>query len=180
MTEANTYVQPSTGIPTCRACTAAAQARYQQRKKLGIALGKRVAPPPKTHCLHGHEFTEATIYWHSGKRHCKECRRERDRRPRTPEEHRDQNLKRKYGSKFGAAAFLEMLEAQNGCCALCEVSLEGRPTTRIHVDHCHDTGVVRGILCPNCNSALGKFGDSVERLRRAIRYLESGGSGMGS
>ena len=42
---------------------------------------------------------------------------------------------------------------------------------RLHVDHCHDTGVVRGLLCSHCNTALGKFQDSPELLTAAIRYI---------
>jgi protein-arginine kinase activator protein McsA len=41
----------------------------------------------------------------------------------------------------------------------------------IHIDHCHETGAVRGALCGGCNRALGLFGDSVERLLRAVRYV---------
>lgn len=41
-----------------------------------------------------------------------------------------------------------------------------------HVDHCHEAGRVRGVLCFNCNSAIGKLGDDPDVLRRAIAYLE--------
>ncbi|MEU8956887.1 endonuclease VII domain-containing protein [Streptomyces sp. NPDC048518] len=53
---------------------------------------------------------------------------------------------------------------------------EGRPsllsTPAIHVDHCHETGKVRGVLCFNCNSAIGKLGDDPDTVRRAAAYLE--------
>ncbi|ATL26465.1 endonuclease VII domain-containing protein [Streptomyces formicae] len=42
----------------------------------------------------------------------------------------------------------------------------------IHVDHCHATGKVRGVLCFNCNSGIGKLGDDPDRTRRAAAYLE--------
>ncbi|MFS8203721.1 endonuclease VII domain-containing protein [Streptomyces sp. CWNU-52B] len=42
----------------------------------------------------------------------------------------------------------------------------------IHVDHCHQTGRVRGVLCFNCNSANGKLGDDPDAVRRAAAYLE--------
>lgn len=42
----------------------------------------------------------------------------------------------------------------------------------VYLDHCHDTHVNRGLLCPGCNTGLGRFGDNVEGLQRAIRYLE--------
>ena len=41
----------------------------------------------------------------------------------------------------------------------------------IDVDHCHNTGVVRGVLCKSCNTALGKFSDNPDRLLRAVEYL---------
>ncbi|WP_255952940.1 endonuclease VII domain-containing protein [Streptomyces odontomachi] len=42
----------------------------------------------------------------------------------------------------------------------------------VHVDHCHKTGRVRGVLCFNCNSAIGKLGDDPDVVRRAVAYLE--------
>lgn len=61
-----------------------------------------------------------------------------------------------------------LLKMQGGVCALC-----GRPpkTRSLAVDHDHSTGVVRGLLCLPCNTALGKLGDSIETLERAIDYL---------
>jgi len=60
-----------------------------------------------------------------------------------------------------------MLEAQQGRCAICE-----RPMDQPHVDHCHDTGKVRGLLCSSCNNGLGRFADDPARLRAAATYLE--------
>ncbi|MEY2423977.1 MAG: hypothetical protein QOI95_4044 [Acidimicrobiaceae bacterium] len=64
-----------------------------------------------------------------------------------------------------------MIEKQGGKCIIC-----GRTPERLaswHVDHCHDTGVVRGILCIDCNQGIGKFHEDPERLRAAADYLES-------
>lgn len=42
----------------------------------------------------------------------------------------------------------------------------------LHLDHCHETGKVRGCLCMTCNLAIGKLGDNVRGLRKALKYLE--------
>ncbi|MEU8542805.1 endonuclease VII domain-containing protein [Streptomyces sp. NPDC048717] len=47
-----------------------------------------------------------------------------------------------------------------------------RKVPAVHVDHRHATGRVRGVLCFNCHSAIGKLGDDPDVLRRAIAYLE--------
>jgi Recombination endonuclease VII len=54
-------------------------------------------------------------------------------------------------------------------CQICG-SHEGE---RIHIDHCHDTGRFRGLLCKNCNCGLGMFNDNTELLALALRYLNS-------
>lgn len=75
-------------------------------------------------------------------------------------------------SKFGLTVedYDEMLEAQGGGCAICgrTVAEEGR---RLSVDHCHESGMVRGLLCNRCNRGLGLFQDSVHNLSEAISYL---------
>lgn len=58
-----------------------------------------------------------------------------------------------------------MMEAQDGLCAICQK----RPAK--YVDHCHETGKVRGILCPGCNTAIGQFEDDLDIINRAIHYL---------
>jgi hypothetical protein len=72
---------------------------------------------------------------------------------------------RRYG--IGADDFDRLVEAQGGVCAIC-----GRPDPE-HVDHDHETGDVRGILCFNCNGGLGQFRDDVDALFAAAAYLES-------
>ena len=73
-------------------------------------------------------------------------------------------LKREYN--ITPEIFQEMYEEQDGCCKIC------KRERRLVIDHCHDTGVVRGLLCHKCNSALGAFGDDVSGLMRAVNYLE--------
>lgn len=67
----------------------------------------------------------------------------------------------------------EMFDNQKGCCAICKSRVSSSRTTRLFVDHCHDTLVVRGLLCSSCNHGLGLFKDSPTLLKAAINYLES-------
>ena len=63
--------------------------------------------------------------------------------------------------------FRKMLRAQKNRCAGCRVKID----ESCHIDHCHRTDVVRGLLCPTCNRALGLLGDDPKVLRRLAAYL---------
>lgn len=71
--------------------------------------------------------------------------------------------------------FKEMVEEQEGLCAICggppRMTNGGKEDT-LHIDHCHDSMDVRGLLCGPCNVGLGSFQDNPEVLKRAIEYLE--------
>ncbi len=67
----------------------------------------------------------------------------------------------------------EMLTIQKGVCAVCGSAGGGRGVTRtLAVDHCHKTGTVRGLLCPQCNVALGMVKDNASTLAALAMYLE--------
>lgn len=68
-------------------------------------------------------------------------------------------------------AFKELVTKQRNLCKICECEM-GCP----HVDHCHQTGAVRGLLCQNCNTGIGMLKDSPERLRKALDYLSDHGA----
>ncbi len=77
-------------------------------------------------------------------------------------------LERAYGITLEQK--VEILQRQENKCAICKV-----PLTDIyspHVDHCHETKIVRGVLCPSCNVGLGHFRDNIETLKSAIKYLK--------
>lgn len=66
-----------------------------------------------------------------------------------------------------------MLARQGGQCALCEHHhVAGHARKSLVVDHCHASGQIRGLLCHNCNRAIGLMHDDVQRLRFAAEYLE--------
>lgn len=89
-----------------------------------------------------------------------------------PEYMKDMNLRR-YG--IDLETYNDMLAKQNGVCAICfrgETCLKNGKPRSLAVDHCHDTGRVRGLLCNSCNRALGYMKDNPDRLRSAAAYLE--------
>ena len=61
-----------------------------------------------------------------------------------------------------------LLKESGGVCAICK----NKPEKRLHIDHCHNTGKIRKLLCITCNSGLGMFKDDVNLLAKAIKYLE--------
>ena len=64
-----------------------------------------------------------------------------------------------------------MLQQQGGVCAICG-SIPGKGQV-LHIDHCHTTGMIRGLLCRSCNTGLGIFKDNTKTLTFAIAYLEN-------
>ena len=72
--------------------------------------------------------------------------------------------------------YTDMFHAQRGECKICSTKLtnvfEKIFNAKTAVDHCHDTGKVRGLLCGTCNTGLGGLKDSPELLRKALEYLE--------
>lgn len=122
-----------------------------------------------THCRNGHEYTEENSYFSpGGVRWCRLCRQQRAV---------EYSLNRKYG--LSTLAFEKLLNAQNGQCAVCQELLDKASTMRDPtVDHDHNTGKIRGILCRRCNQGLGQFHDSTVVLRAAIAYLENPNPGL--
>jgi hypothetical protein len=90
-----------------------------------------------------------------------------------PDERRINHVQEKYGMK--PEEFLAMCVAQNGGCAICgesAVSARNGRAKYLCVDHCHETGKVRGLLCGPCNLAIGNMRDNPALLRLAASYLE--------
>ena len=72
--------------------------------------------------------------------------------------------------------FTEMLEKQNGVCAICgspETHERNGKVKALAVDHNHETGKIRGLLCSDCNTGIGKLKDSPTVLRAAAQYIET-------
>ncbi|MET9431965.1 endonuclease VII domain-containing protein [Streptomyces sp. NPDC003036] len=144
----------------CRECAA------DRHRKRQIALGKNVRPrvqvPEGHQCCQRCGEIKPYSEWHRNattsdglSTACKACRAVAARAD---------YLMRSYG--LTEAEREEMVSSQMGICSICL----RRPA--VHVDHCHETGKVRGVLCFNCNSAIGKLGDDPDTVRRAAAYLE--------
>ncbi len=87
--------------------------------------------------------------------YCSECKRE-------------SQLQRLFG--ITSKDYSKLLEKQNGKCKICRTKTpKGRG--RFHVDHCHVTDKIRGLLCSKCNHGLGQFNDNIKTLASAIQYL---------
>lgn len=104
----------------------------------------------------------------------KESRREATRKwrvnnpERAKQVSRDKEYRRKYG--IGLDEYNNILKAQQGVCAICQNSCN--TGMNLAVDHCHDTKKVRGLLCKNCNTAIGLFMEDIENMNKAIEYIK--------
>ena len=128
------------------------------------------------------EFHKHSRNWDALHAYCKSCMRSaarrrfdknrdrllvqsRDYRAKNPEKRRDTRLRSRFG--ITADQFDAMKKTQGGACAICH------RVVPLHVDHCHTTKAVRGLLCMPCNTAIGQFEDNPDRIRAAASYVEA-------
>ena len=122
-----------------------------------------------------------------GKQHrCKECSKELTQaatkvwRTNNPTAASASNIRTKIKLKYGLTLeeITKLLDTQNGCCAICDEPISfiaNDKRSKPHVDHDHETGIVRGLLCLTCNTGLGMFRDSKNLLEQASVYLSNAG-----
>ena len=79
--------------------------------------------------------------------------------------------KLKYNYGLDQEQYLTLLSRQGYCCKICGIH-QDRLNRKLNVDHCHITNKIRGLLCSNCNRAIGLLKDSIETLQKAIDYLK--------
>ncbi|MBX4168039.1 endonuclease VII domain-containing protein [Rhodococcus sp. DMU2021] len=110
---------------------------------------------------------------------CFDCHKQlgKERYESDKKSHQDRMRRSRFGMEIGE--YDRMMIEQNGVCAICgqpETSKHsGGATRKLFVDHDHQTGVVRQLLCMKCNAGIGQFQDSPQLLRNAIEYLERHG-----
>ncbi len=95
----------------------------------------------------------------------------RKQNPRYQEKNLESNLRTAYGitlEEYNALVF-----QQSGVCKVCKQlpTETSNQTNRLVVDHCHKTGRVRGLMCPNCNCALGHLKESVQLCQELAQYI---------
>ncbi|MEV6173738.1 endonuclease VII domain-containing protein [Streptomyces sp. NPDC051954] len=148
----------------CRECVAEYSASHYRRRReaLGKPVRERVDVPPGHKLCRTCGEVKSHSEWHRNatasdglSTRCKACRAVQGRQG---------HLKRQYGLTEGELD--ELIASQGGVCCICLSALPA------HVDHCHQTGRVRGVLCFSCNAALGQFKDRPDVIRRAATYVE--------
>jgi hypothetical protein len=152
----------SPGAGYCRPCAAALK---RKRRAAGLEVDTRIDR---------HAYKPA--YWQQYYRENREkvLARNREWQRNNPEKaesvRRNTYLKRTYGITL--SDYQALLEAQGSACAICGgQDPHGRS---LAVDHCHDTGRVRGLLCDPCNRCVGLLGDRSDVAKAMSRYLEGG------
>lgn len=109
---------------------------------------------------------------------CKLCDLKRRSKPYTKQEYRRiWNMNNKYG--IDDSGFDSLWYAFKGRCGICNQELKmpenrrGQSMNVVAIDHDHNTGNIRGLLCNSCNKGLGHFLDNVDILKQAIKWLEN-------
>lgn len=103
---------------------------------------------------------------------CKDCQKSAASKL-SPRARRQKKIKSLYNLSW--SEYEAMFKEQEGLCKICtkdlSVDVTDKEVETARVDHCHNSGEVRGLLCGNCNSALGLIGDSLENAERMVKYL---------
>lgn len=101
------------------------------------------------------------------------CKRSSQQSASAPAKARSLGSMLQWAYGITADDYANLLASQGGRCAICGATEPGGRGNRLHVDHCHNSKRVRGLLCAGCNTGLGQMKDDPARLRRAADYLEA-------
>jgi hypothetical protein len=145
--------------------------KYQEAKKNRASYKATL----RTHCFHGHALVDGNVYEYTSRqghniRECKTCAKQRN--DRRALQLRENHLNRKFN--LSVDEFNSKLKKQGGKCYVCSTPQPGG-MGNFHVDHDHDTGEVRKLLCVNCNRCLGAARDSPKLLDALALYLREHG-----
>lgn len=153
-------------MPETKVCTGCSR----ELPVSAFRIRTRKNPKPRSRCRECEAEAQRAYYEKIPKKERKDRTREWERR--NPKKHRRQ-IDRRRVRKAGIAeelveSIVDLIEATDRC-QICGRHEDEVGTLR--VDHCHGSGVFRGLICDSCNLGLGKFGDDPERLRAAADYL---------
>ena len=126
-------------------------------------------------CTKCGETKPETEYYKTGKGHkrhgsCKVCYKANVAKNKDPVRIRDLSLQKAYG--ITSKDYSEILESQGGVCDSCKRPPPNQRKKFLAVDHDHQTGQVRGLLCDNCNRALGLLGDDAQTISNLLAYKQ--------
>lgn len=186
----------NTYMARCRTCVRTAYVKWRQ-KRMADAVAN---PPAVVKCSRckalkpSADFTKSK-HSHTGRySQCRSCasaskreawasggsERYKIAQKRVPQEKRTirlaQRSARALEKAYGITLedYQSLLHQQGGVCAICrEATRSNALHRRLSVDHCHETGMVRGLLCSSCNNGLGRFADDPDRLASAAAYLRA-------
>jgi hypothetical protein len=142
--------------------------RREQRREYYIKNREKISEKGREYCVKNREKKreKAREYYIKNKEKARE--KAREYYIKNKEKMKDYGLKRKYN--LSLSDYNNMLAEQNGCCAICGVH-NSELKKGLAVDHCHETGEVRRLLCDKCNTGIGFFNHDPELLKKAIEYL---------
>lgn len=142
------------GSRRCRTCKSLLARESRLRNALKPIASIQLADT----CASGHPLDPATVLIWSGEVRCPQCRQ--------------QTIKKSRMKHYGITEdeYNELLERQDYRCCICEVEF-ATLGTQPAIDHNHDTGAVRGLLCRPCNLGIGNLRDDLDNVQRAYKYL---------
>ena len=118
------------------------------------------------------EFNKSSKTKDGRRQQCRNCEKEYRMSKDIKQQRYERDLLNKYGLTIDS--YNTMFTEQKGCCKVCSIH-QSKLKRPLAVDHNHNTGEVRGLLCDRCNRALGLFGDSPFLLESALEYLKEEG-----
>ncbi len=128
----------------------------------------------RTHCSRGHDLNISRKFHPNGDAYCSECKLTRQKiyREKYPDRtkgyYKTSNRRKNYGIE--PEEYKKLLDDSKNLCMICKSNSNKKS---LHIDHCHKTGIVRGLLCHNCNTAIGLFKENIENMFKAIEYLKA-------
>ncbi len=161
------------------------------RKRLGCIKARVMFSKGLRKCVVCHKVKSLKLFYKNKCRHggyayeCKKCKNAFHKKYRQNRyvkkaeglrakkyriKHRKELLNKRYLKQYGISYNdkIKIIKQQRGKCRICNKKIN---EISGHLDHCHKTKKVRGILCSNCNTGIGLFKNNIEFLKRAIKYL---------